>query len=483
MLIPLLDSLPQPLPTASELKTLEVTLAKRHRLSLATLMERAGAAALAALQRRWPEARRLLVLAGKGNNGGDAYVLARLALEQGWEVTLVASAPPATQLAEAACQQFLAAGGVTHASIPVAIDAEVVVDGLLGAGVNRVLTGPVAPLQQWLANTSLPVLALDVPSGLGSDSGHWWAQPFQAAVVVTFIYPKAGLLTGQGRATWQQAYLAELGVADTQLLATRQARGWADLQYLRPQRLATVHKGHSGRVLLVGGNSGFSGAIRLAGEAALRTGAGLVSVQCHPQSQLAVAAGRPELMVKAVQQPQLPAHVDAVVLGPGLGRDAWARRAMLLASTTQPLVLDADALNQLPAGQYHNAVLTPHPGEAARLLGCSVADVEQDRFAAARTLSQRFGAVVVLKGAGSIVAAGAQSWLLAVGSEAMASGGMGDLLSGIIGALLAAGLPPQDAALLAVALHGEAGRLAGQDGVIGTLASDLLPWLRTLMND
>ncbi|EKE67864.1 bifunctional ADP-dependent NAD(P)H-hydrate dehydratase/NAD(P)H-hydrate epimerase [Gallaecimonas xiamenensis] len=484
MLTPLLAALPQPLPQTDTLKKYEVQLAQEQGLGLYQLMERAGSAAFQLLRQLWPDARRLLVLAGTGNNGGDAYVLARLAKAQGLAVTLVASGQSKAEEAQRASQAWQQAGGQVHFSLPQPLDADLVVDGLLGMGLGSPVRGSLVPLQAFLGQTSLPILALDIPSGLGSDTGHWWGQPFQAAALVTFIVPKIGLLTGQGRGAWQQAWLAPLadrGPLDNCCLGL----DFAALKGLLPRRSATAHKGQSGRLLLVGGNRGMSGAIRMAGEAALRSGAGLVSVQTHPDSAVAVSIGRPELMVRGERHWQVPAISQALVLGPGLGQDGWARQ-MLDKGLAQPgpKVLDADALNLLALSPHPvpDAVLTPHPGEAARLLGMSVAEVEADRPAAALALARRYQGVAVLKGAGTLVAEGDRLWLLAVGGPAMATGGMGDLLSGIIGALLAQGLGPRQAALLGVALHGEAGERAGLEGPVGTLASDLFPWIRTLIN-
>ncbi|WP_341502096.1 NAD(P)H-hydrate dehydratase [Gallaecimonas sp. GXIMD4217] len=485
----LLHSLPQPLLDTARLKTLEPVLARRAGISLFELMSRAGHCAYEVLLHHWPDARRLMILAGQGNNGGDAYVLASLALHDGLEVSLYRPGPPKTEDAKRAEEGYLALGGHCIEELPTCWQADLVVDGLLGTGLASPLREPLATWQAALARCPLPVLALDLPSGLDADSGAWQGQPWQAEQLVTFILPKVGLLTGQGRASWRQASLASLGM---KLAADEwpalEAHRLASLQgWLRPP-LASAHKGHNGLALLVGGNLGMSGAIRLAGEAALRSGAGMVRVLTHPGSVAAVSAGRPELMVLGLADPlgvALP-KARVLVLGPGLGQDDWAQAFFSWGlSQDGPKVLDADALNLLARspGPLPGAVLTPHPGEAARLLGISTAEVEADRLAAVAELARTYQAVVVLKGAGTLVSDGQQSRLLAVGGPAMASGGMGDLLSGIIGALLAQGLPQWEAACLGVALHGEAGELAGEGRPRGTLASDLLPFIRRLVNN
>ena len=259
-----------------------------------------------------------------------------------------------------------------------------------------------------------------------------------------------------------------------------------------PPRARDAHKGDHGHLLVVGGNRGFAGASRLAGEAALRCGAGLVSIACRPDSQTAIAAARPELMVHAVTSASelrpLLRRADVIAIGPGLGTDPWAQA--LLGAVLEhpgPRVFDADALNLLalePAELEDECVLTPHPGEAARLLGLSATEVQDDRPASIEALRGRYGGTWVLKGAGSLVLSEAGLARCGLGNPGMAVGGMGDLLTGVIGALLAQGLEPAQAAEQGVWLHAVAGdRAAAADGERGLIASDLLPHLRALVNE
>ncbi|WP_368163833.1 NAD(P)H-hydrate dehydratase [Aeromonas sp. R6-2] len=481
------SSLPQALWRAEQIRQAEAELASAAGLSLYTLMERAGAALLSIIQRNWPEARRILICCGPGNNGGDGYVLARLLRERGLRVQLVATREPARLKGDAgrAASAWLAAGGEVLESMGGLENPDLLVDALLGTGLAHQVTGPEAMLieaiNRWRA-AGVPVLAVDLPSGLQADTGSVLGCAVQATYTLTFIGLKQGLLTGRG-----PDQVGELAVASLGLEIERWGRPAAlriDYPLLAPRlvpRRRSAHKGDHGRVLLVGGNSGMGGAILLAGRAALRAGAGLVRVCQHPGLP-SPALSQPELMQGDLQD----GRWDTVrVIGPGLGQDEWARGCFeRFLCQERSLVVDADGLNLLAQAPHHqdNWVLTPHPGEAARLLDCAVAVVEADRFAAVAALQQRYGGVVLLKGAGTLIHDGLHCWLCNEGNPGMAGGGMGDLLSGIIGALLAQGLAPSDAVCLAVALHGEAADRAAAEGERGLLASDLLPWIRRLAN-
>ena len=454
----------------------------------AQLMQRAGAAAWALLQRRWPEARRVCVLAGQGNNGGDGLWLAALAQQAGR--TLSVCELPARRGAAAmqARQLALDAGVTLHAAPGVLPAADLYVDALFGIGLNRAPEGLAAQWIEALNAQPAPVLALDLPSGLLADTGAAPGVVVRASVTLSFVAWKRGLFTGRARALCGEWLLDTLGI-DAAMAPAPDA--WRLRPAPMPPRARDAHKGRYGHVLVVGGDTGFAGAARLAGEAALRSGAGLVSVATRAAHAASIAAQRPELMAHGVESAgefaALVARASVLAIGPGLGQDAWAQ--MLLARALQagkPMLLDADALNLLsaqPRALPGGAVLTPHPGEAARLLACDVAVIERDRFAAARALAARYAAVTVLKGAGTLVAApDARVEVCTEGNPGMASGGMGDVLSGVIAALLAQGLSAWDAARLGVALHARAGDIAAHAGERGLLASDLFTPLRTLSN-
>ena len=265
-----------------------------------------------------------------------------------------------------------------------------------------------------------------------------------------------------------------------------------NLHGLLVPRVRHAHKGDAGRVLVVGGQPGMPGAVRLAGEAAYRAGAGLVVLATHPAHAASIGAARPELIAYGVNDAQaiqpLLAGAHALAVGPGLGQGEWGRALwQAVLAVDKPLVVDADALNLLAAQPSSRAdwVLTPHPGEAARLLGVSVAEIEADRFAAARAIAQRFGGVCVLKGSGTLVAAHGEPsmWLCDRGNPGLATGGSGDVLTGVIVALLAQGLKPNEAARLGVWVHASAGDRVAANGERGMMASDLLAPLCDIIND
>ncbi len=456
------------------------------------LMRRAAAAGLARLRRHWPQARRLAVWCGPGNNGGDGYLLGALAKEAGFQVELVALSGQAAGDALQARTAFEFAGGHVHLFDPAAPwpDADVHVDALYGSGLNRAPEAPVAGLIEHINACGKPVLALDVPSGLNADLGTCPGVAVRATVTVCFIAAKRGLHTGVAADHVGRLELDTLHLPES--LWQAQPHDGELLQASRlPARSRVAHKGDNGHLLVIGGAHGMAGAIRLCGEAALRAGAGLVSVATHGAHVPALNAGRPELMAHGVDGPQalspLIDRADVLAVGPGLAQGAWGHALWLTAlDSDRPLVLDADGLNLLarePRRLRGAAVLTPHPGEAARLLGMEIAAVQADRFASARELARRHGAVVVLKGAGSLIAR--PDGRLAVcpwGNPGMAVGGMGDVLTGVIAALLAQGATAWEAACLGVGLHARAGDVAAEAGERGLLASDLFGPLRRLGN-
>ncbi len=454
------------------------------------LMERAARAALDVLRQRWPRARRLGVLCGPGNNGGDGFFLSALARAAGMQVALAAMTESSSGDAGLARERFVREGGQVAPGAAGLPDADVYVDALFGSGLNRAPGGVAA---QWIAALnaqSRPVLALDVPSGLDSDTGRAFDPCVRAAATTCFVGWKRGLFTAAGPDHAGACTLSTLDVP-----ASVHAAQPADAALLTPRSLPArardSHKGRYGHVLAIGGDLGAGGAVRLCAEAAARTGAGLVSVATREANVGAILAARPELMPHGVHVPRnldpLLARAGVVALGPGLGQVDWGRGLWHAAlDAGKPTVLDADGLNLLaiqPRALPETVVLTPHPGEAARLLETSIDAVQSDRFGAARTLAGKTGAVVVLKGAGSLIAdPGGRVALCPWGNPGMASGGMGDVLTGVVAALLAQGLDAWNAACLGVGLHARAGDLAARAGERGLLASDLYSYLRALVN-
>ncbi len=461
-----------------------------------TLMERAGAAAFALLRHRWPRAQHLAVFCGGGNNGGDGFVIARLAKQQGMAVTVYLLADPARLAGEAlqSYQAMLSGHVKVEARVPADLSGfDLVIDSLLGTGLNEDVRDPYRQAIERMNASALPVLAIDIPSGLSADTGAVLGAAVKAQATITFIGLKPGLLTGEGRDYCGELVFAGLGVPAEvydQVAPAAQRIDYVSLKHLLPPRSRSAHKGAHGHVLLIGGELGMSGAIRLAGEAALRGGAGLVSIATRREHAAQISAARPELMCHGVETQEefdaLLARATVVAIGPGLGRGEWGRRLLRYALGLKlPVVIDADGLNLLaeqPCRREH-WILTPHPGEAARLLDVATATVQADRFEAVRALQERFGGVVVLKGAGSLICdAQRRISLCTDGNPGMGSGGMGDVLTGVIAALLAQGFIAEDAARFGVCLHSAAADRAAQAGERGLIASDLMPHLRRLVN-
>ena len=463
-----------------------------------TLMTRAGEAAFAAARRRFPGLRRLCIVCGGGNNAGDGFVVGRAAAEAGLELRLVSIGDPDSLRGDArtARDGFLAAGGRIR-RWPDAFDEDagidLLVDAMLGSGIDRPVEGAYAAAVDAINAHPAPVLALDLPSGLNGDSGEIMGRAVNADLTVTFVGLKTGLFLGAGPELCGVVELAALGVsadrsAGIDPVLHRLPDASRRLAFAPRSRIA--HKGAFGHVLIIGGGPGMPGAVRLAGEAALRSGAGLVSVATHPAHHAEVAAARPELMVHAAEDPSslddLLSRASVVAVGPGLGRSDWSRALFDAAlDAGGPLVIDADGLNLLAERPVpvDGAVLTPHPGEAARLLSGEAADIQRDRIAALRSLVERYRATVVLKGAGTLAGDGASiPWICTRGNPGMASPGMGDALTGIIAALRAQAFSALAAAVYGVDLHARAGDRAAGQGERGMLASDLLAELRDLVN-
>jgi len=498
MRTPSLSDLPK-VYRSGAVRTAEQVAMTRFGLDEDDLMARAGLAAWRLLLDRWPQAQRIGIACGPGNNGGDGYVLAELARSSGRHVFVLRLddrvRPGASQRAAEAYVQ--AGGEVATFQVDEGLpQADVWVDALFGIGLHRALDGAAADFVHAL-NRAPTVLALDVPSGVDADTGDDHALSVRAAVTLTFIAGKPGLFTGRGRAAAGEVLIDPLGLAehvfDDLEPAACLVRGPALAHWLAP-RDRDAHKGRFGTVLCVGGDHGTGGAIALCAEAAHRVGAGLVSAATRAEHVPVLLTRRPETMARAVDdadalRPMLE-RCTVVAVGPGLGKGAWGEALLEAALAADlPIVIDADALNLLAAGpqaqaNFERAVLTPHPGEAARLLDQPIQALEADRLGAARLLASRLGGTVVWKGAGTVVSApDGIPVIVDAGNPGMATGGMGDVLTGAIAGLLAQGLAPFDAAVCGALLHATAGdAAAGEGGERGLLPSDLFPHLRRLAN-
>ncbi|HEY5810203.1 MAG TPA: NAD(P)H-hydrate dehydratase [Povalibacter sp.] len=489
-------NLPLAIHTAAQVRALDRYAIDGLHIPGYALMTSAGEAASTVLRSHWPAAQRIVVCCGPGNNGGDGYVLARLLRARRLDVKVVTFADPAALRGDArqAWQDFVAAGGSTCEWSDDCLDAaEVVVDAIFGTGLSRPLDAVMVARFRIINDCKAPILAIDIPSGLDADTGRIHGAAIHAERTLTFIGLKLGFYLGEGPNCTGIIMFDALDlpspvldhVAPSALRISEDALG-----RLLPRRHRTAHKGQQGHVLVIGGGIGMAGAARLAGEAALRVGAGLVTVATWTENVAAIVAQRPELMCRGVERgadlQQLIDRADIVAIGPGLGQDEWATEMLRAAlKADKPTLIDADGLNLLAQSPCHDErrILTPHPGEAGRLLGISTAEVQGDRLAAARGIVQRYGGTVVLKGAGTLVIERDQlPSICDQGNPGMASPGMGDVLTGVIAGIAAQTARLTDAARAGVLVHAMAGDMAARRGERGMLASDLFTYLPTCVN-
>ena len=515
--------LPRDLYTAAEVRLLDKITIEQFGIPGFTLMQSAASIAFNKLMEKWPQTRHVQVFAGAGNNAGDGYLLASLAKVQGLSTEVITLSDPeklqgdAKLAAQWAVKQQVVITPFSDFDVEHEKDHAhpVVVDALLGIGLDREVTGNYAKAIEFINKADRPVLAIDIPSGLSADTGTCLGVAVKANVTVTFIGLKQGLLTNQAG-----DYVGELifhrldvpGQVFTSESSPKPAAQRIDINstsaMLAPREAAS-HKGSHGHVLVIGGDSSFGGAVIMAAEAAVRSGAGLVSVITRSAHRPALLARRPEVMVLGTEDDNtniddLISKATTIVIGPGLGRGSWARGLMQKAlyaqiSADKPLVIDADALHLLAEKREQgsakkgtgikrdNWILTPHPGEAAALLNRSISEIQGDRYAAVRQLNATWGGVCLLKGSGSLICTDENSrqklFLCSEGNAGMATGGMGDVLSGIVGSLAAQGNSLENSLCAGVCIHGEAADLSMQaGGQRGMAATDLMPYIRQLVN-
>ena len=479
---------------AEQLQKLDRIAIEKYNISGLTLMERAGAAAFDLLRNAFPEARRITVLCGTGNNGGDGYVVARLAHQAGFNTRLLqlGNIKKLSKDAQTVADKLRNSGLTVEIFSPEKLkDAEILLDALLGTGLCRSVSGIWAEAIAAINSHHIPVLSIDIPSGLNANTGAIMGNAVKATTTITFVGYKQGLFTGQGREYTGHIHFSDLGLPNSaynSITPTAELINLRTLQEKLPKRKKSAHKGNFGHVLIIGGDHGFAGAAILASEAAARSGAGLVSLATRKQSVM-LAARIPEIMAHTIDNPEqcipILRKASVVAIGPGLGQSSWA--TFLLAhtlDTAKPLIVDADALNLLAndPSHYENWILTPHPGEAARLLNCKTADIQADRPAATKELQQRYGGTIVLKGSGTIIADQTGIAICEDGNPGMASGGMGDVLTGIIASFRAQNFSSIDAACIGVCVHAASADKAAQSGERGMLASDLMPYIREAVN-
>ena len=490
-----MDELPANIYSVASVREMDRTAIEDIGIPGYTLMTRAGIASMQAAVQRFPNARRWQIVCGSGNNAGDGYVVARLARDEGIAVSLLSLIDPGRLGGDAAKARddYLAAGGaIALWQGDLDSEADLLVDALLGSGLERDVGGEFADAVAAINLHPAQVFALDIPTGIHGDSGKLMGIAVEADLTMTFVGLKSGLFLRDGPDHCGEVLFDGLQIPEAARAESPAFRRVNDelLREMLPRRRRAAHKGDFGHVLIVGGGAGMPGAVRLCGEGALRVGAGLVSIATDPSHAALLTATRPELMSHAIRRPAdldpLLDRADVIAFGPGLGQTEWARGLFdVLSGDSRPAVWDADALNWLarrPATS-DNRIITPHPGEAARLLDKTTADVQQDRRAAGAALAQRYGGVAVLKGAGTLVSDGGDdTWLCTSGNPGMATPGIGDVLTGVIAGLLAQGLTAHQAAVIGVEAHARAGDRAAGSAERGLLASDLLAALRGIVN-
>ncbi len=493
-----MQNLPANIYSVAAVRETDRTTIEDHGVPGYTLMTRAGEAAVREAVAAFPGARRWQIVCGAGNNGGDGYVVARLATAEGITVSVLTLVDPEKLTGDAATAygDFAADGGVV---LPyegqLDDEAQLLFDGILGSGLEREVGGRFAEAVAAINAHPAPTVALDIPTGIHGDSGAVLGCAIEADLTVTFVGLKSGLFLGDAPNYCGDIRFAGLDIPDSYREGIEpdfRRIDEAALGEALPRRPRTSHKGRHGHVLIVGGGEGMPGAVQLAGEAALRSGAGLVSIATHPSHASMIVASRPELMPHAIGTADdldpLLDRADVIAFGPGLGQSEWARLLFTrLAEDFRPSVWDADALNLLARNnnQLENRVITPHPAEAGRLLGISTQAVQADRFTAAERLAARYSGAVVLKGSGTLVFAGQKArrrWLCTSGNPGMGTAGMGDVLTGIIAGLMGQGLDPALAAAVGVEVHARAGDRAARKGERGLIASDLFDELRGVLN-
>ena len=482
-----------------QVRTLDRLAIDRDNISGLQLMQRAGMAVFKHILQHYRK-HAVTVFCGSGNNGGDGYVIATLAKEKGIAVQLIHLKQP-QQLKGNAKRAYEIANkaGVTMVdfSPKMVLEDCIIVDALIGIGLKGSVRGTYCDAIELINNSNLVVVAVDLPSGLNADTGDVENICVKAQTTICFIGLKQGLFTNHGpdycgKIVYQD--LAEKSTIFDEIPPVAIKLQLSSLlRHLKP-RQASSHKNNYGHVIVVGGDYGYAGASLLAAEAALRTGAGLVSVATRQEHISTIVARRPEIMAHAVDSSEalqtLVKKASVLIIGPGLGQSLWSRKMLNCALKADiPSILDADALNLIAREQIqlntmnHPYVLTPHPKEAARLLNVETSQIQKDRFSAVKKMAKKYHAQVLLKGTGSLVCVSANSTIgvCTAGNPGMATGGMGDVLSGIIGGLLAQGVNHNHCLALATCLHSEAADMAAKGRQRSLLPSDLFKPLRRLI--
>lgn len=495
-----MSDLPRNLYRAAQVRELDRIAIEQYSIPGITLMERAGNAVFSILHLKWPRINSIAVVCGSGNNAGDGYIIANLAAHAGLR-TVIFQVGSAERLSGDARTAYERLQG-TQVEI-VTFDGQrldqfdLICDALLGTGAQGVVSDryhhAIEAINQAGQQQNTPVIAVDIPSGLQADTGAILGIAVYAQITVTFIAVKQGMLTASGPDCCGEVMFHDLDVPPAVYEVVARSGEWFCWGHMAshmPQRPQAAHKGMYGHALIVGGNHGMSGAVQMAASACARAGSGLVSVATRRFHAAALSINRPEIMCHAVEAgSELGVLLDkagVVAIGPGLGHDAWAMDLFAaVIARREPKVIDADALRLLAQEPIanNNWVLTPHPGEAAALLHCTTREIQANRFAAVAAIQKKYGGICVLKGCGTLVAdEKGEISLCNEGNPGMASGGMGDILTGIIAGFIAQGYNLALSSKLGVSLHAAAGDLAAEQGRHGLLAGDLLAPMRILLN-
>jgi NAD(P)H-hydrate epimerase len=485
--------------TTDQVRALDRLAIEQGGVSGLQLMQRAGSSIFDYIVKHYPNTP-ITIFCGSGNNGGDGYVVATLAKEQNTPAQLIHIKPPQQLKNDAKLAYNIALrAGVSMAdfSQDIVLKQGIVVDALLGTGLKGPVKGDYYNAIKLINKSNLPVISVDLPSGLNADTGNVENACVNAQTTISFIGLKQGLFTHFGPDYCGKIVFEDLQVKPSLFDDIHPSSVKLQLnellKHLKPRK-ASAHKNIYGHVLVVGGDYGYSGATLLAAEAALRTGAGLVSVATRKEHVSAIIAKRPEIMAHGIESAEsLQGLVDkatVLIIGPGLGQSQWSKKLLIrLLKSKLPSILDADALNLISQEKIKLEtknklyILTPHPKEAARLLDQDTTEIQNNRFTAVKKIAKHHHAQVLLKGAGSLVCISLDSAIgvCVAGNPGMATGGMGDVLSGIIGGLLAQGVNQNKCLPLAVCLHAEAGDIAARRQQRSLLPSDLFNPLRRLI--
>ena len=485
-----------PLYNKESSKAIEEIASKEFEFSPIALIRRAAERALITLLDKWPKTKSIAIFCGRGNNGSDGLVLALFAKKIGLSVSVYlvdsdVSKGPEAQM----CKEECVKNGLSLQELnKFEGHCDLVVDAIFGMGLNRPIEGVYSQAVSIINDSQKLVFSLDVPSGVDCSSGSIHGEAVRANFTLCFFGLKQGLFTGLGKANAGEVGLDTLGLEDTlkhRVDATARAISYSHLKGIFTPRDIASHKGNFGHLLILGGAPGYSGAALLCSSAAIRAGVGLASLGTHPAHSPFLTSGWPEIMCHGVSRVSdlipLFKKSSALAIGPGLSTKPWAAQIFeTVEELGLPSVYDADALNLLAVTPSYrkSRVLTPHSGEAARLLDLKVDEVEADRFSAVSKISEKFGGTSLLKGPGTIIKRENEApYVLLDGNPGLATGGMGDVLTGIIGSFLAQGFTLEESAVIGAAVHSRAGDLVAEKyGEVGIRPSELLDEIRSLIN-